>query len=372
MRFVNKEIPKDLFSSVQDLIIICKDGKILTSRVMIAASSILLKELLLGGFEEEEPAIQIMSLPFVDVQTMQSTVDLLMNGFARCSDIERMLDIVEYLRFDFVKYLVLHHDDHNLSIDLLKESQKSVRKDFNDSVRKVDPLQHYVHVQPEFIAGCLECKSEYATEQLKRNKFCCGTMEPDNPSVDVTIETVINCDAASKVINKPILGNLECSKVNHMTYCEGKESYKLNTTKKPLELHAHDKLKKLRIKESRLRKDKAERKYRCQRCAQAFFSNSQLQDHIKKHEGKPSYICDYCGKGFYRKDRLIIHSKSVHIGEKNFACSVCKKQFIDNYKLKRHFKTHENTKHSSASFFDHNTRYNDRVSVLKSVHESIK
>lgn len=377
-------MPTVLFSTVQDLIVICKDGKIMTSRVMIAASSILLKKLLLDGFEEEEPAMQMISLPFVDVQTMQSIVDLLMNGIARCSDIESMLEIVEYLRFYFVKDLVLKHNDHNISIDLLKESQKLVRKDINDGVRKVDPVQYHVHVQPEFIDGCLKCKSEYATERLNRIKFCCGTKEPDNPSltrsndelrlsgVDVTNVTVIKCDETSKVINQPLLGTLEYSKPDHMAHCEGKESYEVQTTKKPPKLHAHDKMKKQRLKESRMRKDKSERKHRCQRCAQAFFSNSQLQDHIRKHEGNPSYICDYCGKGFYRKDRLVIHSKSVHIGEKNFACLVCKKQFIDNYKLKRHLKTHENTKHLGASFFDHNTKYNDRVSVLKSVHESIK
>jgi len=92
--------------------------------------------------------------------------------------------------------------------------------------------------------------------------------------------------------------------------------------------------------------DFKEKKYQCHHCIKAFFSNSQLQEHIRKHEGNPGYVCDLCGKGFYRKDRLAIHSKTVHLGEKNFGCTMCDKKFVDNYKLKRHLKTHDSVKNS--------------------------
>ena len=92
------------------------------------------------------------------------------------------------------------------------------------------------------------------------------------------------------------------------------------------------------------RADAKEKKYQCHHCIKAFFSNSQLQEHIRKHEGNPGYMCDHCGKGFYRKDRLAIHSKTVHFGVKNFVCTMCEKKFVDNYKLKRHLKTHETVK----------------------------
>jgi len=51
-------------------------------------------------------------------------------------------------------------------------------------------------------------------------------------------------------------------------------------------------------------------------------------------------MCDHCGKGFYRKERLAVHTRSVHLGMKNFQCDVCEKKFIDSYKLRRHIKTH--------------------------------
>lgn len=81
-------------------------------------------------------------------------------------------------------------------------------------------------------------------------------------------------------------------------------------------------------------------KHQCHLCASSFSSNALLQGHIRKHENNPCFMCDHCGKGFYRKDRLAVHTRSVHLGQKNFQCNVCEKKFIDSYKLRRHMKTH--------------------------------
>ncbi|XP_023328396.1 zinc finger protein 675 [Eurytemora carolleeae] len=82
------------------------------------------------------------------------------------------------------------------------------------------------------------------------------------------------------------------------------------------------------------------RKHQCHLCVKTFSNNSLLQAHLRKHDNNPSFVCDHCGKGFYRKDRLAVHTRSVHLGMKNFACDLCEKKFIDSYKLRRHLKTH--------------------------------
>jgi len=95
-----------------------------------------------------------------------------------------------------------------------------------------------------------------------------------------------------------------------------------------------------------------EKKHQCHLCVKTFSSNSLLQGHIRKHENNPCFMCDHCGKGFYRKDRLAVHTRSVHLGQKNFQCELCEKKFIDSYKLRRHMKTHTSGRGAAAAAAD--------------------
>eukprot|EP00088_Acartia_fossae_P051665 TRINITY_DN5804_c0_g1_i5.p1 TRINITY_DN5804_c0_g1~~TRINITY_DN5804_c0_g1_i5.p1 ORF type:complete len:503 (-),score=66.67 TRINITY_DN5804_c0_g1_i5:471-1979(-) len=85
---------------------------------------------------------------------------------------------------------------------------------------------------------------------------------------------------------------------------------------------------------------KKTKRVNCHLCPKSFSSRNLLQSHIRMHENNPSFMCDHCGKAFYRKDRLAIHTRSVHLGLKKYACEICNKKFMDNYKLRRHMKTH--------------------------------
>jgi len=92
-----------------------------------------------------------------------------------------------------------------------------------------------------------------------------------------------------------------------------------------------------------------EKKHQCHLCVKTFQTNSLLQGHLRKHDNNPCFMCDHCGKGFYRKDRLAVHTRSVHLGQKNFQCEVCEKKFIDSYKLRRHMKTHTSARGQNAA-----------------------
>jgi hypothetical protein len=91
---------------------------------------------------------------------------------------------------------------------------------------------------------------------------------------------------------------------------------------------------------------KKSRCHECQQCCKAFFSASQLEEHASRHEGRPGHCCHHCGKAFYRRDRLAVHTRAVHMGERNFPCSHCGKAFFDRHKLKCHVRIHDVCKSS--------------------------
>jgi len=127
--------------------------------------------------------------------------------------------------------------------------------------------------------------------------------------------------------------------------CE--ECSKVFYTKKKYQLHLkiqHDG-KGLNIPEW----NKKPRRFSCTICSKSFSNKSLLQGHIRKHENNPCFMCDHCGKAFYRKDRLAVHTRAVHLGEKKFQCEVCYKKFMDNYKLRRHMKTHVSGRGQAAA-----------------------
>lgn len=47
-----------------------------------------------------------------------------------------------------------------------------------------------------------------------------------------------------------------------------------------------------------------EKKFKCDRCEKAFFTNSALQKHLVKHSATKNYKCDQCTAEFYEKVAL--------------------------------------------------------------------
>ena len=108
-------------------------------------------------------------------------------------------------------------------------------------------------------------------------------------------------------------------------------------------------------------------KYKCSDCTEAFFSKTNLENHIEishdnsivetihehQDEKKKPFKCTSCDSTFEDKDSLKIHTESIHEGEKPFKCSLCNKSFSLKGNLKMHINiVHEGIKPHNCSKCD--------------------
>ena len=84
----------------------------------------------------------------------------------------------------------------------------------------------------------------------------------------------------------------------------------------------------------------------CDMCRRDFTDVDKLKKHIAyKHHGIRPYACDSCDKTFKHKCTLQTHIKFVHEKIKNFKCNQCEKAFAIRQNLEKHIKTiHEQEK----------------------------
>lgn len=87
-----------------------------------------------------------------------------------------------------------------------------------------------------------------------------------------------------------------------------------------------------------------EKKYVCQVCNKAFIDSWQLKIHIRTHTGEKPYKCPHCEMTFTVSSSLYSHIRYKHTFEKNFICSVCAKAFTAKHTLDDHMRTHTGEK----------------------------
>ncbi|CAB0038980.1 unnamed protein product [Trichogramma brassicae] len=86
--------------------------------------------------------------------------------------------------------------------------------------------------------------------------------------------------------------------------------------------------------------------FACGKCKTKFRCLSALIRHNKiVHDGRKDYECDKCDKVFGQKKLFLRHQKAVHEGRKDFACDKCELKFGHKHNLLLHQKTvHEGQK----------------------------
>ena len=66
------------------------------------------------------------------------------------------------------------------------------------------------------------------------------------------------------------------------------------------------------------------RDFKCDTCAAAFKTISQLTSHRKRHNNVFSLFCQYCGKGFRKSESQKLRDhENTHTGAKPHLCTFC-------------------------------------------------
>ncbi|XP_060809222.1 gastrula zinc finger protein XlCGF57.1 isoform X2 [Amyelois transitella] len=96
----------------------------------------------------------------------------------------------------------------------------------------------------------------------------------------------------------------------------------------------------------------SESKRYCRLCDKTFRYTYLLFDHNVKEHGAKRQIseCTICGKTFLSPQNLRVHTRNVHVRERNYQCSICELRFFTKFDQKRHEKTHEDVKSFSCSY----------------------
>ncbi|XP_059056433.1 zinc finger protein OZF-like isoform X2 [Achroia grisella] len=82
-----------------------------------------------------------------------------------------------------------------------------------------------------------------------------------------------------------------------------------------------------------------EKDKRCSICEKAFYTQSNLQDHMITHDQNRVFNCGVCAKTFARKECYRAHYR-IHTGERPFACNLCNAAFVQRTSLRFHMKSH--------------------------------
>ena len=299
-----------LLPCTPDLPLQCRDGTTATSSLLLAAASPLLRSLL------SCTSSSCLLLPHTPLAAATSLLEVLATGHTRVAG-EALLEVMELASMLGLPALEVEGAEGvQVEVEGMPEEvvEKKVEVLAPEMKEKMTVMDHNMVVDDKITCSEMEhpMDSGHSTEPREEGR-----------STKVTImekrmdETLIECE---KVVDALSTGKVLIAQKSNVN---GRSRNNATDKKKHVQ------------------KTKC---HQCLSCAKAFYSNAQLQEHLRRHEGRPGYCCDLCGKAFYRKDCLTGHTKSVHAKEKSFSCKFCDKKFANSYKLSRHSKVHNNLK----------------------------
>jgi len=110
------------------------------------------------------------------------------------------------------------------------------------------------------------------------------------------------------------------------------------------------------IKKHLREKHKVGAKFKCEFCNKLFSFNNTLQKHKRAHTQEKDFFCEECGEGFVYKEKLLRHKRNVHLPKeekeklKKEMCQICGFSCYFKSKLKVHMEIHNSKKMFSCEF----------------------
>ena len=107
-----------------------------------------------------------------------------------------------------------------------------------------------------------------------------------------------------------------------------------------------------------------EKLFSCTFCKKKFAPQDALKENEKIHSGEKLFTCSYCKKKFVLKDELKTQER-IHSGERPFSCSHCKKKFVLKDKLKEHERSNLEKSHSPVLIARRNSSWRKTWGSMK-------
>ena len=107
-----------------------------------------------------------------------------------------------------------------------------------------------------------------------------------------------------------------------------------------------------------------EKLFSCTFCKKKFAPQDALKENEKIHSGEKLFTCSYCKKKFVLKDELKTQER-IHSGERPFSCSHCKKKFVLKDKLKEHERSNLEKSHSPVLIARRNSSWRKTWESMK-------